>query len=483
MTKLTEVEVVTFYEKSKAKSIHNFKKKRYNAALEDALYAGHLARYYPILPNYIDEELEGVMKSSFDGYCKKRDFKSIPKRVVFYNSQISNRGALTQQYLTFLIENDYEILFIVPELRKTVFGNDIVNQIQKQDKVQLFIPRQGSYTQKIRSIYNKICDFAPELCFIQLIPEEIVGFSVFANLENVRRYYIVHNDHTFWFGKNCADFFIEFREFGANITTQRRGIPKEKVVINNFYPITSGEHFDGFSIETKGKVIGLVAGSLYKILMDKEYLLLNILRDILNENENFILFIAGGQSVELSNYIENNNLQERIVLIGHRSDFLGLMKNIDIYINTFPLLGGLTTQFAAIAGKPIITLTKNEIYSVNAAEGLLKESKIKLTYTDINSFIERLSTLIKEEEIRKEFQDINLIAPFKKSDFNNKLSAILKDPTKFTTNKVNITRPLKHDDSFFLHYYLGIFRDLKKDRFKLKIINMVKRFGFGYLLK
>src|SRR5690606_35089619 len=184
--------------------------------------------------------------------------------IVFYNGQIIDFGALTEQYLDYFIENDFEVLFIIPDRKNTKAGQNILKKIEAAEKVQLFIPTAKKPLEKIRQIREQIGTFNPEKAFLHFLPNDVTGFCSFNNMQQIERYYIVHNDHTFWLGKKCSDFFIEFRGFGIAVAIEKRKISANSVFYLPFYPIKSQTPFQGIPFERTDKIVAVSGATIYK---------------------------------------------------------------------------------------------------------------------------------------------------------------------------------------------------------------------------
>ena len=438
--------------------------------------AAQIATMHPILPSFVDEEIEQALQAYHHNDIGDIEYQARAKTVVFYNSQIADRGALTQQYLSFFIEEGYKVLFVVPYLRNTFLGKDILRTVQQAPNVTLCIPKGRTLKSKMRNLRRELLDFKAELTFIHLIPYDTIGFATFSNTLSSDRYYVVHNDHTFWLGKNCADYFLEFRDFGESIAIDRRGLKPQQIIRCSYYPIVDGVPFQGFPFDRSDKVVALVAANPYKFMMDPERILLGTVTTLLEKYPQLVVVIAGFKSNELTNYIKNNNLEGRLVYIGHRADFFALMSNIDIYINSFPLIGGLTTQYAALAGKPIVGYSRKEIESTNTAEQLLKHSAKKLTYTDVTDFMSQIDRLIVSKQLRSEFSEKEVVDLVTKEDFDKKIKTIISDPKKHV--KSGHDYRLTHDDDLFLSYYMERKHDVQLVRSRNnKLYRMEKYLG------
>ena len=56
-------------------------------------------------------------------------------------------------------------------------------------------------------------------------------------------------------------------------------------------------------------------------------------KGILEQHQNVVMLYAGWEIVTLLKFISQNNLHNRIYLLGHRADFNELMARCDIYLS------------------------------------------------------------------------------------------------------------------------------------------------------
>lgn len=89
--------------------------------------------------------------------------------------------------------------------------------------------------------------------------------------------------------------------------------------------------------------------------------------------------------------------------MGFRGDINELFAHTDIYLGTFPLCGGLMSQYAAINSKPILAYTTPGS-ACNYVEGIVyhgnKQSAL-LTHTALDSFFAEAKKLIDNKEYRE----------------------------------------------------------------------------------
>lgn len=88
---------------------------------------------------------------------------------------------------------------------------------------------------------------------------------------------------------------------------------------------------------------------------------------------------------------------ERVFHTAERKDLFALLENVDVYLNTYPLIGGLMTQYSAMAGKFPIFLKR---YDANG-ECLLNEDELGVAFTDKEKFVKELERLITDADYRK----------------------------------------------------------------------------------
>lgn len=436
----------------KAKAFDAFKKKEYTAAILYAQYAARIAWMFPILYTYVDDDLEKLLTDISNIIIKEKkvDIQNC-KRVVFYNSQIANSGALTEQYLNFFINKGYEVLLIVLNKESIRTGSNIISNVNNSKNASLFIPDSSNVIDTINEITNKIATFNPSHAFLHFTPNDVIGYCSFAGNKAFKRYYVVHNDHTFWLGKGCSDYFLEFRKFGYLISNKRRGIEKNKILLLPFYPILQDVPFQGFPFNREGKVVGLSGASLYKYYCDPELKLFKYIKRLLDENENFVFCLCGfGDDRIVKKFITKNKLENRFFYLGKRNDFYNLIKNIDILIESYPLKGGLTLLYASNLKIPIAGIA-------NSSRSLEDFFDLNIPYkqpTDFESFYNELTILIKNANARKNHGELFQNTPNNIISFENNLESIINN--EITLHQREYNDELIIDDSDYLKQYLQL---------------------------
>ena len=369
-------------------------------ALRHAEYAASIAWHRPILPDFIDDSLERLIEKIASKIIRTHTFPRQTKgdrckRVVLYNGQIIDIGALTEQYLNYFIDNNYQVLFLVQDVRNTVKGQKILQRLEPLSNVEVVILDSGSHISKIRQLHRTIIGFDPDFSFLHFLPNDIVGYAAFSKLIGRPRYYIVHNDHTFWVGKGCSDYFLEFRQLGARLTMERRGISSSQIVKAPFYPIHSAVPFQGLPFDPSDKVIGLSGALLSKYFRDPELKYFQSIKKLLYAHENFVFCLCGSGTVEevdwIDRFIRLNDLEDRFFYLGKRDDFYELIGKVDILFESFPQNGCLVVLFATSQGKAVVGIGSENSYPGTTGQFLdIENYQQPLTFEEFEGEATRL---------------------------------------------------------------------------------------------
>jgi len=364
--------------------------------------------------------------------------------VIFFESIANDNKGLTQQYLHAISSiPNVKVLFV----HESCMPEDSIKIRSQLESHRIEIIELGNFTiiEKAKRLEDIITDFRPEKVFYHLKPNSIVPFLALNNISGVNNIQINLTDHAFWLGDSSFfDYIIEFRDYGAMVSLEKRGFIHSQIVKIPFYPWLEGLPFQGFSNDFKDKKILFSGGSLYKIEGDGNTFL-DIVRDILTENKHvYFLYAGSGNPSYLLDYIQKNSLSDRFLFLGNRSDIVDVFENIDVYIDTYPFNGGLMCQLAAIKGKPILAYKskdaeevvctkKNSFFVFNNKEELIVES-IKL-FSDKKYYLERSSYFSSLIANQKDFNE-----NFKKfyyGDLNTPINSLNVDYDGFCQQYIN----------------------------------------------
>lgn len=407
-------ELIQLYERLVNTAQHLLIKGNINKALKCVKSAADFQ--YHLNSRYSDDRLNDIIKKISFSLHKPDDYYSPNQDVVFFYDSfcLDNRG-LTQQYLDALVDCRKYKIFYVLEHPINKKGKDTINYCKENNIIVKTLPGT-SWLDRQQALYELIQAYKPCAALFHLTPDTVIPFLSFYTFPGITKYQLNLTDHAFWLGgPDFFDYSYEFRPYGVAVSKQKRGYELRQLILNPYYPWNSGEPFKGFPDAVGNKTVIFSGGSLYKIEGDsgKYY---DMVKTILSENPDTVfLYAGGGNLTKLRSFIADNNLQKRMFLLGDRSDINAVFENCDIYLNTYPLGGGLMVQYAAINGKPILMYKCKDLEDVICTKnkGTVSIGTLPELYTEAHK-------LITDVEYRKKRGEFfrNLIAD--QDDFRNR---------------------------------------------------------------
>lgn len=370
---------------------------------------------------YLEESimsLKNIYKNKMRHLEKLTSYEE--KSVLFYDGFGFDTRGLALIYIKALIELGYKVYYLVPQSAKN--KQTEIDRISKGRAVNKhYFCNTKSYNKQLEDIINVFGKIKPQHAFFYSLPNDVAGVIAFSLLEKrARRYQINLTDHAFWLGHSSYDICIEFRNYGANISNKYRGISKSKIVILPFYPFTDYNiKFEGYPFGTENKRIIFSGGALYKTL-DKERTYYKIVKCILENNEDVIFWYAGsGDSTELD--IISKKYPGRIFHTNERKDFYSIICNSCLYLNTYPMVGGLMMQYAARAGKIPITLKHFD----DGSGLLLNQEHLNIEFNTVDELIEEVNKLLKDENYLSEREKNMSLCVIEPESFAQELYSIM----------------------------------------------------------
>jgi len=471
----------------------NFKCHKYKKTLLlIKTYANIMYLYNQMYTNIkIEEVLNKTIKTVFSkSNLKKNELNK--KNVIFYDGFGTDNRGLALIYLKALCQK-YHVTYItsISNEKKT---NNIKKILEKNNSDIYYIN-----TKNIISCVNNLVKVAnnikPKNMFLYTYPDDIIGISFFELFENIIcRYQINLTDHAFWLGTKAFDYCIEFRDYGASISTKYRNIDKDKLIKLPFYPnINYLQEFEGYPFkfnEKKNKLI-FSGGSLYKPLGDgnKYY---HMIEELLIKYQDIILWYAGnGDETEIKKLIQK--YPNRVFFTDERKDLYQVLKRCYFYFSTYPVCGGLMFQYAAKANKLPITLKHDDIID----EFLLKQDKLNIIFESEDEMYKEIDKIYhdpkhkkkKEKDIsnsvisEEKFQEnLYQLIEIKKTEFNITYKNIdiekFRETYKENINIKDIYRIFFHCNKFYLILqfpYSTLYGFILTVIYKMK--NIIKKFG------
>ncbi len=347
---------------------------------------------------FCDSSLNQVVKDISDRrFSKKALLECTPRHYVFCDyAGLDNKG-LTQQYLDAIFNIEDISLLYIHETRLSETSKNI-KQMLIDNHARIVELGNKSFIEKASDIYSIICDYQPEKIFCHLNPATSVSFLIaLYAFPNIEKYNINLTDHAFWLGgPDLFNYNFEFREKGVLLSLKERGFNRRQLLLLPYYPWHENIPFEGFPDGVDRCVKVFSGGALYKIEGAKNEFL-DIVKRILLLNKKIVFLFAGnGNTRNIDSFIKENGFENRFIYLGHRKDINEVLKHIDIFLGTYPIGGGLMTQYAALNAKPIVT------YKGYSIEKLLAPSKeMSFVYESKESLLEEVRKLVIDSGYRK----------------------------------------------------------------------------------
>ncbi|MCI8377736.1 MAG: hypothetical protein HFH72_04355 [Lachnospiraceae bacterium] len=333
--------------------------KNYEGALSIVSVAANFM--YNVNLVYVDKELEQIIYESACQYISfdQSGMQLNEEVVAFYDEfGLDNRG-LALIYLEAFLSKGYHVMYItragkeIPRIQKLLGGDG---------RSSVYYIERASYKEETGFVLQIIKDSGAKAFFVYDLPSGITGSLAAHALKGsgVASFKINLTDHAFWLGAEATDFFIEFRDYGANISSQYRNISRKKLLKLPYYPQVNEEmEFQGFpfKINENTKVV-FSGGALYKTY-SVDGLYYYMVEEILKRYDEVIFWYAGkGNTTEFDNLIEK--YPDRIFRTDERKDLFQILRHCYFYLSTYPITGGLMGQYAVNAGRIPVTLLRHE---------------------------------------------------------------------------------------------------------------------------
>lgn len=355
---------------------------------------------YEFNQKYFDEDFENgvvtisnIIRTNIQNEISQ--FSKDENTVLFYDGFGLDTRGVAKNYLNALKMNGYKIIYVTSKNSK--------GHLQETDKIlndseteRYYIDFKSSYTNWSKELLDIVLRTVPKAMFYYTTPYDVSGAVVFAIMKGkVDRFLIDLTDHAFWLGVNCNDFFCGSREMSASNQVYERGITRDKLIklgVNLVIDEEADDH-SGLPFDVIQERYIFSGGALYKTLGDTHNYYYRIIDHILEYNQDTLFLYAGsGDNTEMKKILLK--YPGRAFLIPERKDFYYLIQNCTLYLNTYPMFGGMMMKYSANAGKLPITL-KHE----NDSDGLLLEQESrKIEYDTYEELIEDVDKLLSNKE-------------------------------------------------------------------------------------
>ena len=399
---------------------------------------------------YADGDVEKLLKSISENTISPITIENpLENRCVLIDSFLLDNRGLSQQYLRAMKANGMELLVVYTNRGGRV-GKDTLEEIRKYEKASILtFPKQIDVFEQTNEIVNTIADFSPGHIFLHLTPWDVVALMACHAIKGSHIYNINLTDHAYWMGASFIDYNLEFRPYGYTESLEMRGLRDEQLLVLPYYPITPlTTKFDGFPSLPTGAIKVFTGGALYKML-GKNDVFFKLMDAILEISPNVVILIAGFQKdARFDRGCSRMKHGDRIVQIGVRKDIDAVFKNVDIYLNTYPMSGALMSQYAARHSLPIIAYhDKGDV--MNYVEEFVNHYQNDYkSFDSIENMKNYATKLINDIEFRineGKYLQAGLMTPERFSAEFMRVISSHRSAWKFEKDKINY-------DSFFERY-------------------------------
>ncbi len=445
------------YSKSEIESIYkdlvqsaqkNSGKHRLEKALNDIETAAKWA--YNFNHIYTDHETEQLLKQISDMAVESVKIESpkVDYCVLIDSFLFDNRG-LSQQYLRAMMTNGMHILVIYTNAGGNP-GKDTLAEIEAYDKAEIIsYPRGISKIEETKQVVRDIAEFSPKHIFLHLTPWDTVALMACHAVKGTNIYQINLTDHAYWMGAEFIDYNLEFRPYGMTVSVEKRNLNPNQCIALPYYPITPiSSVFEGLPEIPENAVKVFTGGALYKML-GKDDIFFRIMERILAISPKVYILVAGFNPDKIfDEKVAGIKGCDRILQIGIRKDIDSVFGQCDIYLGTYPVMGGLMSQYAAKHGKPIVAYHDKDD-AMNAVEEMVNFYQQEFqSYDDVNAMAAYAEKLIKDKNYRLGQGQLLQDGMMTAERFNKEFKKVITShQSAFTWQKDNIDY-----DSFFELY-------------------------------
>ncbi len=444
--RVDEKRVMKDYTKLKVLAESQIRNRDINTAMKIIGFASDVMHQYNIIlkDNELEEQINNIscIIKSHNGI--KLSFTPLKGKIIFYDYFAVDFRNESLQYLKALCKLGYEILYIIPSKRELKNNSKILNEINSYSKATLYQCINSRKVELIVELTKVISGFRPEKVLVQTTHSDlppIITIRLFEKL--IESFMIDISDHAFWLGTSIFNFFLESRNHGYNIARINREIDQRKLIILPYYPIVDNSvPFQGLDCVKKDRKIIFSGGYLNKIYGSTLYF--ELVKKILSEYKNVILLYAGnGDSSKLVRFIDNNKLYDQFFYTKERYDFIHLMNKCYFFLNTFPLAGGLMSQYAVCCGKIPLGLKDENLPAFDFESVLLDTKDYKYSFSSVNELCNEIGKLLSDDSYRlkRESQLTGMV--ISPQTFTDELyNALEKKENMFTPRieKIDITK-------------------------------------------
>lgn len=404
MFQLSQRDIKQGYAGVKHLAVNCVRKKDYTHALQYVHICADLAGQFNWI--YCDNQLESILQTiAKNTITTTNSYKAEKNRWVLYDDWCTSY-VLAVQWLEAMANTGNEILYITSrDFSKVNRNKSILDRAEVFPNVKVHIVKDGDAFERSQDVYDVIVDFrASKVVLHKSANISPVTTALYVLPKEITTYLINLSDQTFWLGARAIDYCLEFRQFGASVSLQRRGLKKDQLLLVPFYPADDRNPFGGFPEEcTKDKVIIFSGGDYYKTLNEKRTYW-RLVKRILDTYPQVVFLFATKNipegDAEIYQFIRDNHFEGRFIYINFRPDIYQVFAHCDIYMGTSPTSGSLMSGLAAVNGKPILQYYEPNTPDDETEQALCYNEQFRISFDNEDDFMQEADRLITNAEYR-----------------------------------------------------------------------------------
>ena len=386
----------TFYIKCKQDIEKSLRKNKISRALKMIRFCA-TAKYY-LNDIFYDPDLEKYLRDLAKSInLPKETFSSNSNVVVFYDQVSLYDRVLSKVYLESLLRiKDIRLIYVC---HQTSGRNDGLIKMCQEHSIDYYVFSKKYTFSNVIELLNIVKDNGAGKIISQNHVDDFVGVISNYYLDGIcERFLINITDHAFWLGQGAYDRIIEFRNFGASLTVNKRNISPTKLVKLPYYSSATEPSARSLPLICSGKKIVLSGGSIYKTQGDQTETFFNVVKHILDAHPDVVFYYLGnGAYNTVCRYLCDPKYSGRFVVEPERKDLDYVMKNCTIYLNTYPLIGGLMTLFALRNNLIPYTLVNSES-PANDIDDFLIDCEYKFFFENKNDLINEIDHVLEDDD-------------------------------------------------------------------------------------
>lgn len=441
------MKVEAYIEKLKKIIKREINKSNYEAALAASTTLADI--YYSYNQIYLDLELEDNLLVIRDSVLDKKEYIADNHFVLFYDGFGADLRGWAASYVRTITKLGYKLIYVCPSNKKGKIPH-ILGEMNHKNSTVIYLDVSASYVMKTKEIDGIFKKYIPGTAFFYTTPNDVCAAVAFSNNSSTTRIQVDLTDHAYWIGVNAFDYITECRKMGASLAIYERNIRKDRIVKLDCAPyIITDKIDDPYPFDIYSEKYVFTGGALYKTLGDRHLLYYKTVRHILEKYEDIKFLYAGtGDTSEIEKL--KNEYPTRVFLINERSDFFEIIKNCCLYLNSYPMFGGLMMRYAAMAGKVPITLKHG-----NDSDGLLiNQESLGIEFVNYDEYINEIDRLISDETYRHDKERVLRDSVYDEDKFASELNLIITEHKP----KDSFDIIEKYDTTEFRHEYKRRYR-------------------------